>query len=819
MREDARHRGEARRGGGTTASRSALPAVDAVTSAADPVAPESRHRTTASPTRSARGSGRQVSSRDSALVWAIVAVSAAVAMATADAAPTGGAAADVVYRALVAGVIALAASRARRWTWFLLAGVAGLVASGWWSLAAIAALALGALGSWRRRRSRPLGAAVGGLAAQALLHQSWYGFQGASMLIGALAVLPVLVSAHRRCRRRQRRVNLIVAGAAFGLLALASLGFGVAALRGRAAIAEGATAARDALSAARRGDTDAAESLLAQSTDSLERGQSDLDAWWARPARSVPVVAQNAQALRHVLDDSLQVVAGGTGTVSRIGDYQSLAYTSGSLDLNRVGQVAEPIDDAAGIITRTRTSMDGIDRTWLVAPLVDQMDRLDDELARAQHESTLAAQVLKVAPDLLGRSGPRRYFVAFVNPAEERGAGGFVGQYGVLTATDGQLRLAHSGSTTELQAARPVGSRRLTGLADYRRVYGGFQPADYPQDLTFSPDFPSDAEALAQIYEQSGGQPVDGVIKIDPVALAALLQFTGPIQVPGIDQPLTSENAADILMRSQYLKEGERADALVDATRIAFDKLTSGSLPGPQQLVDALGPMVHQRRLMLWAKRPEEQALFRRMAADGSLPAPAGNDVLSVTSQNLGNSKIDAYLRRTITYRARIDPRDGTVSARLVIRLNNDAPAEGLPRIVLGNNRGLPNGTNLLTLTVHSPLGLRSVRIGGRTAGVESGEELGLHAYLLPVEVGPGRSTTVTMDLAGGLDLTAGYRLTAVPQPMVHPDVLTADLTTTPGWKAQRVEDGREVGAPVRRVRVDADPFDQIETAHVRLER
>ena len=117
-------------------------------------------------------------------------------------------------------------------------------------------------------------------------------------------------------------------------------------------------------------------------------------------------------------------------------------------------------------------------------------------------------------------------------------------------------------------------------------MYGGFEPADYPQDLTFSPDFPSDAEALAQIYEQSGGQPVDGVIKIDPVALAALLRFTGPIQVPGIDEPLTSENAADILMRSQYLQEGERGDALVEATRIAFDKLTSGSLPGPQQLVD-----------------------------------------------------------------------------------------------------------------------------------------------------------------------------------------------------------------------------------------
>ena len=222
----------------------------------------------------------------------------------------------------------------------------------------------------------------------------------------------------------------------------------------------------------------------------------------------------------------------------------------------------------------------------------------------------------------------------------------------------------------------PARSARVasSGLDDYRRVYGGFRPADYPQDLTFSPDFPSDAEALSQIFEQSGGQPVDGVIKMDPVALAALLRFTGPIEVPGIDEPLTSENAADILVRSQYLREGDRADALVAATRIAFDKLTSGSLPGPEQLVDALGPMVHQRRLMLFAHRADEQALFRRIGADGALPTAERGDVLSVSTQNLANNKIDAYLRRSITYRSTIDPEDGEVRARLVIRLRNDVP-------------------------------------------------------------------------------------------------------------------------------------------------
>ena len=179
-------------------------------------------------------------------VWTIVVASAVVGALAADAAPTGWPLADATYRALAAGLVALAGSRARRWTWFVLGGVSGLVASGWWALAGVASIAVGLLGSWRRRRSRPIGAAVGALAVQGLLHQSWYGFQGASMVVGALAVAPLLVSAHRRCRHRQRRVNLIVAGdrgAASFVSAHAVVRRRGA--QGRAAIQDGADQARD----------------------------------------------------------------------------------------------------------------------------------------------------------------------------------------------------------------------------------------------------------------------------------------------------------------------------------------------------------------------------------------------------------------------------------------------------------------------------------------------------------------------------------------------------------------------------------------------
>jgi len=66
---------------------------------------------------------------------------------------------------------------------------------------------------------------------------------------------------------------------------------------------------------------------------------------------------------------------------------------------------------------------------------------------------------------------------------------------------------------------------------------------------------------------------------------------------------------------------------------------------------------------------------------------------------------------------------------------------------------------------------------------------------------------------------TDGYRFTGVPQPMVHPDTLTAVLTTTAGWQGRQVVDGGATGPPARRTRLHADPFDQVESVRLRLAR
>ena len=82
---------------------------------------------------------------------------------------------------------------------------------------------------------------------------------------------------------------------------------------------------------------------------------------------------------------------------------------------------------------------------WLVDPLAGGVADFADEVDRALPDAELAIQAVRLAPGLFGGEGQRHYYIAFTQPAESRGLGGFVGNFGELTAVDGDVELTRSG--------------------------------------------------------------------------------------------------------------------------------------------------------------------------------------------------------------------------------------------------------------------------------------------------------------------------------------------------------------------------------------
>jgi hypothetical protein len=703
-----------------------------------------------------------------------VAAAAAVAGALSDCQPTGLAAADAVLTGGALAIVTIAGASARRSTWLVLAGTACFLASvpGLWL--AFAATTAAFLAVALDRRPAPLGALVAAAAAVALLETRSLGPHGTTALISGAAALPMLRSGYRNQRRRTRARIRLAGFAVVGAAAVATGIAGGAVLLARSSIERAVDSTRDGLEAAQAGDEEEATRALGRANRDFDRARSLLGGPMTAPARLVPVVGQHLHATATLSDEGARITATGL-TVAEQVDYDRLKSTSGQVDVAAVRAVQRPLADTLDTLVRATAQGREVDSPWLLPPVTDRIDQFLDEVDGVTVDARLAAEGAEVAPGLLGAEGDRRYLVLFTTPAELRGLGGFVGNWAELTASNGKLTLSRSGRMAELRDGGVV-PRTLTAPEDYIARYGRFDPELNPQDITFSPDFPTVAEVWMDQYPQSGGgAPIDGVMAVDPIGLAALLELTGPVQIEGYDQPLTSENAADLLLRLQYVQFGDnseqRLELLDDAGRATFDRLTTADLPAPQDISKALAPVTRDGRLVFSTRDGAEGRFLERAGVRGGFPRPDGGDLLAITGQNSGNNKIDIFLHRSIRYDVRYDPASGAVSSTATVTLRNDAPTGGLPRYVIGNEQGEPAGTNRMYFSLYTPLQLAEVTIDGRPAQMEGAVELGSNVYSRFLSVPPQTSVELKFRLAGVVE-GGRYRLVVPNQPTVNPDLI-----------------------------------------------
>jgi hypothetical protein len=448
-----------------------------------------------------------------------------------------------------------------------------------------------------------------------------------------------------------------------------------------------------------------------------------------------------------------------------------IRLTDGQVPLDRLIALRAPARNSADALARTAADLDAVRRPWLAPPLRDDLLDLEQRVDDAEEDAELAVQVADALPPMLGEHGPRRYFLAVITPSEARGSGGIIGNYGEIVAEDGKLTLAKLGRIgTELNLVNQ-GQRTLSGPPEYLDRYAKFHPELFWQNATLSPDFPTASQVIAELYPQSGGQPIDGVISVDPVFLARLLRVIGPVDVPNLDEPLTARNAERQLLFEQYLRfdNPDRIDFLGDAAQTIWDRFTSSDLPGPRALADAVGPAVSARHLQVASFDAAEQRMLDRLDLTGRMPAVDG-DFLGVVTQNASGNKIDWFLDRSYSYDVTIDD-GGRLEAQLHLELTNRAPASGLPQYVIGPFPGIDidPGVNRMMLSIYSPWGLEHGTINGQPLLVESGHEHDRSVYSTFVDIPPGTTAVIDVRLAGTYP-DRDYRLDVLRQPMVRVD-------------------------------------------------
>ena len=712
--------------------------------------------------------------------------------------PTGSTVTDAVWNIAFFLVVMAAASRARRVPvlWMLgisaVVGVSGSQTGVIFGFAAIAvAFGLALLTPASGNAAHMAGAVAGFIAAMAIVHGPSFGPIGTPTLVAVIAFVPVFASAWLSTNGRLRASVSIAVGVILVLTVVAGATAALAAFSIRQPLAKAESQSRAALTQLSDGETAAAASGFTNAGKQFEKVYDAANGPLGWMGRAVPIVAQHLTAMRNVSVAGVDLATTASEAASSA-DWRNLTTNGGRVNITAIEAMREPAAAAAAATSAALASIDNVRSPWLIGPVTSRLNSLNREIAEAEGQACLASSGLDVAPALLGGNGQRRYLLALATPGESRDGGGFVGSFGIMTANGGLLSFDESRTTRDLASPRSrAGEFALP--PDWESRYGSLHVGLFPGNLAASPSWPNDAFVAGQIAAlnpQVGA--VDGVLYADPIALAALLELTGPVRIPALGRDLDSTNVVQYLLIDQYVRfnanNDQRLDALSDVTSAVFNALTNRPLPGLSQLGSTLGPVVAGGHLRLASfASPAESLFLDEVGLGGEWRTRPGADYFSLRSANMLPTKIDVFMSRDISITTTFDPATGDVRSRVQATVTNSAPARGLPDYVIGTGLLAPRGTNKNLLALYSPLGIEAVTIDGAPAGAQVQSEFDGWVYSVPITIPPGASVVVTWELRGVIDAGSTYRLDVIPPALATADQLRI---TVEGADAPLIMDG-----------------------------
>ncbi|HEX6818571.1 MAG TPA: DUF4012 domain-containing protein, partial [Ktedonobacterales bacterium] len=165
-----------------------------------------------------------------------------------------------------------------------------------------------------------------------------------------------------------------------------------------------------------------------------------------------------------------------------------------------------------------------------------------EQLPRVQSLLTQASPWVQALGWALGVGGTRHYLVQTLDKEELRPSGGFTGDYGVLTITNGKLdpltiKFADNLDYNYFYACGCQGTQRPPSQYQWWPVTGfGLR------DSNLSGDFPTTAKLNIGILKQEGNVDIDGVVQFTTSAIAHVLRVTGPVQIPIFNETVTADN-------------------------------------------------------------------------------------------------------------------------------------------------------------------------------------------------------------------------------------------------------------------------------------
>nr|WP_253941295.1 DUF4012 domain-containing protein [Microbacterium sp. SYP-A9085] len=464
-------------------------------------------------------------------------------------------------------------------------------------------------------------------------------------------------------------------------------------------------------------------------------------------AAGIPLVGQNVDAVRkateatHILAEG--AMPAGVKLLSTL-RLDKVSVKGGGINLKPIQEASSSLPEITDAFAKAQQKLDGIDRTKIL-PVVDKaigslfeiMDQAGPALENVQH---YLPTLLKAA----GVDEKRTYMLIFQNNAESRSGGGLPAATAIVTVDNGKVKLAAQTSTYSF----PRNQRVIDLPEDTLRLY---EPDTFMGfgNFTRTPDFPTTAQTFDNLWFNTQGTRLDGVISVDPIVLSHMLKVTGPIATAD-GRTLTSGNVVEALLYDAYTRYPINAQQdmfFADVASRVFDKVASGKWD-VMKMLDQLQISVTEQRLHVWFARPAEQAMAVQLGLDGALATSNEKTTeVGIFVNDAAYSKLEYFMKTKVNVTCNADARTMTTS----LTIANSAPLEGMTKYQLGvrNKRyGLLRNTFIQDIIYFAPPGssitATDPEFGDSYADWRSGVEAGRDAKSIRIFVPSGQSKTVT---------------------------------------------------------------------------
>jgi len=256
--------------------------------------------------------------------------------------------------------------------------------------------------------------------------------------------------------------------------------------------------------------------------------------------------------------------------------------------------------------------------------------------------------------------------------------------------------------------------------------------------------------------------------------LASLLALTGPVQVPGLSQPISAANVAPVVLNQIYANyppgssQAARREVLSSVADATIQQMQATHVD-VAALANALAHDAGGRHLLLWDSVPSNEATITRFGASGAVDATNPTGTFHVAVENGSANKLDYYVHVSQSEHVVVTP-SNTADVTTTITMDNTAPVGAAPSYVFG-----PDYVNTFTPGEY----IARVYLWGPRGSTQYGSvpESGLELAQTTQQLDAGQTATVQFSTVIPHAVRNGQlHLTFVPQPRLDPVPLSVHV-------------------------------------------